>query len=191
MRIFGYIALAITLYGASGQARAADKNIWYIAGNPQSSDSCKLVRSDVDLEALLKSVGWKFNGSNFPTVDWAAKNVAVLVSTANPGATMSGAVLSPDKGLFIQVNGPSQASGRGIFVVELESRYSDASQCHVGVAPLAQDIGATTRGYFGGYQLPSSNTRAITVPAWATTNAAIAFQVKGGKSGTTAMPAGP
>lgn len=192
MRRIGLIVLSIFLCKSAEYAHAADKNIWPVAGNPQSADNCRIARTDDELEAALASVGWKYNGNNYPGVNWAANDIAVVVTTKNPGATMSEVTLFSEKSLFVKLTSPSLATGSGIFVVELEAQYAAASQCQAGLTYVPRVVGTVVPAHSGGYVQSSSTTTTLTAPAWAAATTVTAIQVRGGRtSGTALTTSGP
>jgi hypothetical protein len=67
-------------------ALGADKlGISVIETPAQSTDTCTVARNDLELNKVLKSIGWKPGTNNFPDID-LHRNVALVITTTKKKA---------------------------------------------------------------------------------------------------------
>jgi hypothetical protein len=125
------VCTALVLIGARPCLTAQTAPIRFISlvGSESPADTCQLAKNNVQLEARLKNLGWKWDGTNFPKIDWGSK-IAAVISVSHSHALPKDVGFSEDKrGAFVHLEpNPDQVNG-GILVLELDSQSGRVSSC--------------------------------------------------------------
>jgi hypothetical protein len=147
-----FIVLALAGSYISAAAQTAPLRFVTIVGNGQSTNSCSLVKRDVDLEARLKELGWITHGANYPQIGWKSGKIAAVITTSDQYAHFrkNGAVSLKNHKVKIHMDADDHNSIHAqIFVLELDSKYTGASSCVVDYEDLISTLvrkASTTTG---------------------------------------------
>ena len=123
-------------------AQTPQLSFWYVKGNGSSTNSCRLVKSDSDLEVSLKALGWKETDAGYPAIGWNDQKIAAVVTRTDAHARPTGVDLSADKSRAqVHVRQDDGEQESGILVVELGPPIAAATSCSVDDSDTKSTLG--------------------------------------------------